>query len=143
MWVNALHVLQNAKHFIYYHHPVSKEKLKEWLSQVHLTVIPSTSHIEGSPLIMAESLIMGVPVLVSSQPAMMASIKHKDLIFKSGDVQDLIKKLKFLINENNYEPIQEFCREISDHYSYNSYLLNLKSIVNVYSNKRHLAWFKR
>jgi glycosyltransferase involved in cell wall biosynthesis len=122
---------QNAKHFVYYHAPVSKETLKDWLSQVQLTVIPSTSHIEGSPLIMAESLMMGVPVLVSSQPAMVASIKHKDLIFESGDVKDLIKKLNILVDENNYKPLKDFCSEISDHYSYTNYKRKLKAIVDV------------
>ncbi|MFC5283197.1 glycosyltransferase family 4 protein [Pedobacter alpinus] len=122
---------QNTKHFIYYHEPVSKEQLKEWLKKVHLTVIPSTSHIEGSPLIMAESLMMGVPVLVSSQPAMVASVQKSNLIFESGDLNDLIKKLNFLVDAASYSNIKKYCKLISVDYSYTNYIKNLKAIINV------------
>jgi glycosyltransferase involved in cell wall biosynthesis len=122
---------QNSKNFIFYHDPVSKEGLKEWLRNVNLTVIPSTTHIEGSPLIMAESLVMGVPVLVSSQPAMITSIKHTDLIFKSGNLNDLVYKLTFLLENKNYLIVKEYCLDISDKYSYPNYLKSLKYILNV------------
>jgi glycosyltransferase involved in cell wall biosynthesis len=125
-------VINESGHsYIDYHPPVDKTKLKNWFQKTHLTIIPSTSHIEGSPLIMAESLMMGTPVLVSSQPAMVASIDHQNLIFESGNLLDLIEKLKFLIEERNYTPLQIFCKKISLNYSYTNYINNLKSMVNV------------
>lgn len=121
---------QKPTNYIFYHPPVLKAELGKWLSKVHLTVIPSTSHIEGSPLIMAESLIMDVPVLVSSQPAMTESVKHKSLIFESGNLQDLIHKLSSLANFHNYQIVKDHCRKISAQYSYQNYLKQLKCILD-------------
>lgn len=122
---------QSNTGYIFYHEPVAKEKLRDWLSSVHLTVIPSTHHIEGSPLIMAESLMMETPVLVSSQPAMVASIKNINLIFESGDLSDLVTKLNFLTYSENYISAKKYGTALSTAYSYSNYLINLKSIVNV------------
>lgn len=116
---------------IFYHTPVSKEELKDHLSSMHLTIIPSTNHIEGSPLIMAESLVMGVPVLVSSQPAMATSIKNKYLIFESGNLQDLICKLNLLTNAERYERVKNYCAEIAPDYAFVRYVKKLKAIVDV------------
>jgi glycosyltransferase involved in cell wall biosynthesis len=124
-------IKQDDKNFIYYHPPVSKKELKTFFKQMHLTIVPSTTHVEGSPLIMAESLMMGVPVLVSSQPAMAASINQKSLIFDSGKVDKLIEKLNYLMVEENYLLTKAYCKEISIHYSYPNYLKNLKSILDV------------
>jgi glycosyltransferase involved in cell wall biosynthesis len=120
-----------ANNYIIYHLPVSKNGLKNLLALTHLTVIPSTHHIEGSPLIMAESIIMGVPVLVSSQPAMEASICSSQLVFDSGDCSDLITRLKALTNPDVYQTVKKHCQQISEQYSYPNYLKQLKHLIDV------------
>lgn len=119
------------ENFIFYHEPIPKEKLKAFLSQTHLTIIPSSSHIEGSPLIMAESFVMGVPVLVSSQPAMMASVKNKNLIFEANNINSLKEKLLYLTNEINYNAVKQHSLKLRNIYCYSNYIQNLKSILNV------------
>jgi glycosyltransferase involved in cell wall biosynthesis len=121
----------NTNYFIYYHEPMIKEKIREFLSQIHLTIIPSTSHIEGSPLIMAESLAMGVPVLVSSQPAMMASVKNEALIFESSNLESLIEKLMNLTNELKYNEVKKHCNQLMALYSYDNYFKGLKLLLDV------------
>lgn len=125
------YVMEQTGEYIFYHPPVSKQGLRDWLNLMHLTVIPSTHHIEGSPLIMAESLVMGVPALVSSQPAMVASIGNPYLIFNSGDIKDLVSKLSFLQETNNYQLIKNHCETIADKYTYSNYLKNLNLLVDV------------
>ncbi|HTN20036.1 MAG TPA: glycosyltransferase family 4 protein [Pelobium sp.] len=117
--------------YIFYHPPVSKEELKHWLNSVHLTVIPSTHHIEGSPLIMAESLVMGVPVLVSSQPALVESIKHKALIFESGNLDDLVAKLNTLTSPDIYQIVQKHIEAEVYKYNYSNYFKQLKYLIDV------------
>lgn len=117
--------------FIFYHAPVSKEEMRTWLSKIHLTIIPSTSHIEGSPLLLAESLAMHVPVLVSSQPAMMASVQNEHLIFRSGDLANLKSQLIYLLNNKHYQAAQKHCKVLSENYNYPNYLNHLKLILDV------------
>lgn len=126
-------IIKEASHhnYINYHLPVKKEELKGWYQKAHLTLIPSSSHVEGSPLVLAESLSMGTPVLVSSQPAMIASIKNENLIFELGNVDDLINKLKSLMVEKKYWAVQNFCKKIAPNYSYSKYITDLKSIIDV------------
>ena len=116
--------------YLSYHLPMTKTQLKEKLTQVHLTIIPSTSHIEGSPLIMAESLLSGTPVLVSSQPAMVSAIKHPELVFESLSLGDLKKKIYSLMQTKKYQEINEHCKEISSDFSYHRYVKNLEKIIN-------------
>lgn len=117
--------------FIQYHPPVDKMGFKGLLAQTDLVVIPSTHHIEGSPLVMAEALVMGLPVLVSMQPAMATSIGYADLIFKSGNLEDLKNKLLALCNPVIYQRASVHCGSISKQYSYNSYISGLKTFVYV------------
>lgn len=122
---------ESLNSYINYYGPVGNLKMKDWYQKVNLTIIPSSSHIEGSPLVMAESLIMGTPVLVSSQPAMIESIKHEGLIFKTGDVNDLAKKIMLLVNEKNYEQAKKYCKKISINFSYANYINKLSSVLDV------------
>lgn len=116
---------------VIYQEPVSKTIFKSWLETVHLVIIPSTSHVEGSPLVMAESLVMGVPVLVSSQAAMMASVKNEHLIFRINDKADLIYKINQLRLTENYRLAKKHCEEISNLYQYHNYCEQLKSAIDV------------
>jgi glycosyltransferase involved in cell wall biosynthesis len=126
-----LYVMEQMTAYIFYYPPVLKDGLKSLLNRIHLTVIPSTNHIEGSPLIMAESLVMGVPALVSSQPAMVESIGNPHLIFDSGNLKDLVRKLSFFQEENHYKPIKKHCDTIATKYTYSNYLKNLNVLVDV------------
>jgi glycosyltransferase involved in cell wall biosynthesis len=126
-----MYVMEQKADYILYHPPVLKEGLKSLLNRMHLTVIPSTNHIEGSPLIMAESLVMGVPALVSSQPAMTKSIGNKNLIFDSGNIKDLVNRLTFLLEKNNYQSVKNHCDIIAGNYTYSNYSKSLNVLIDV------------
>ncbi len=109
--------------------PAKPQELKAWYAKVDLTVIPSTSHIEGSPLVMAESLAMGTPVLVSSQPAMTASVNHENMYFKSGDLEDLTKKLSALLNPEIYNEVLDHSLTLANDYDYKNYVSRLEKLI--------------
>jgi glycosyltransferase involved in cell wall biosynthesis len=117
--------------YIYIYPPTNPEGLRERYKIADLTVIPSTTHLEGSPLVMAESISMGIPVLVSSQPAMIASINHQKLIFKSNDVVDLSNKLKELIDNKVYKEVIKQTLNLARDYSYENYVIQLEKIIGV------------
>ena len=114
---------------IFLHEAMGKQALADWIKKAHLTIIPSTTHVEGSPLIMAESLILGTPVLVSSQPAMAHSIQHASLIFESGDVSSLKAQIIQLMDENHYGEIMKHCALIANDFSYHRYVESLQNII--------------
>lgn len=117
--------------YIYLYPPASSEDLKKWFRKVDLTVIPSTSHIEGSPLVMAESLVMGTPVLVANQPAMVTALNHENMFFISGDLSNLILRLRMMLNPEIYSEILNHTKSLSKDYYYENYFNQLKIIVNV------------
>ena len=114
---------------IFLHEAMGKQALAEWIKKAHLVVIPSTTHIEGSPLIMAESLILGTPVLVSSQPAMAHSVQHPSLIFESGNISFLKAQIVQLMDEANYQEVLNHCYQIADDFSYHHYVERLQRII--------------
>ena len=114
---------------IFLHDAMGKQALAEWIKKAYLTIIPSTTHVEGSPLIMAESLILGTPVLVSSQPAMSHSLKHASLIFESGNISSLKAQIVHLMDEVQYREILNHCHQIADDFSYHRYVERLQHII--------------
>ena len=114
---------------IFLHDAMAKEALASWIKKAHLIVIPSTTHVEGSPLIMAESLILGTPVLVSSQPAMDHSVQHASLIFESGNISSLKTQIVQLMDEVHYQEILNHCYQIADDFSYHRYVERLQHII--------------
>lgn len=126
-WINS----QLNLGFIFLHPPTSPQELKKWYQISNLTIIPSTSHIEGSPLVMAESLLCGTPVLVSNQPAMVTAIENKNLYFNSGNKLDLKEKIRALLNPEIYSEVLIDINKLSVRYLYKSYIQNLEKIINV------------
>jgi glycosyltransferase involved in cell wall biosynthesis len=117
--------------YIFLYPPAQPVDLKNLYHASHLTIIPSTTHIEGSPLVMAESISMGTPVLVSSQPAMVASIKDQRLVFKTGKVMDLCQKIKELLEDSVYEELLQQTLTLAQDYSYKNYIAQLQKIIRV------------
>jgi len=117
--------------FIYLYPPTNPERLRELYKSSDLTIIPSTSHIEGSPLVMAESISMGTPVLVSSQPAMAASLNHESLVFENGNLDDLTYKLSALLDKKVYGAVVKQTLILVKNYTYDNYILQLQKIIGV------------
>lgn len=107
----------------------STEELVEEYQRAHLTVIPSGSHIEGSPLTLAESLVCGTPVLVSNQAAMVNSVQHPQLVFESGHSMDLKEKLKWMMQTENYQELVLHSASIAHEYSYSHYFDTLATML--------------
>lgn len=117
--------------YIFLYPPAKPEELKDWYNKVRLTIIPSTTHIEGSPLVMAESLSSNTPVLASNQPAMVDSLKQENMTFISGDLNDLILKLRVLLNPIEYEQVFNHTKNLAKEYHYDNYIYHLQKIINV------------
>jgi glycosyltransferase involved in cell wall biosynthesis len=63
-------------------------------------VVPSTTHKEGMPLVIAEALGFGLPVVGSDQPVVIEAIADSGLICPQGNGAYLADTLHSLLNDN-------------------------------------------
>lgn len=70
-------------------------------------VVPSTTHREGNPLVIAEAISVGTPVIASDQPPMVESIGEAGATFPSGDVIALAAQIERMLTDETYS---EACR---------------------------------
>ncbi len=113
---------------------LEKHHLMDVYRKAKVLVVPSTTHIEGSPLVIAEALTMGVPVIASDQPAMIEAVGSSGLIFKSFDSDDLSDKILFLFdNYGHLKQLTENCKERAIEFSSKNYRRKLREILLVFN----------
>lgn len=81
---------------IFYRGIIGREKVIEKLQQNFMSVLPTKYYGEGTPGFLIESLIAGVPVLVSSfsQSSLLIEDNVNGIIFELGSKDDLKAKLR-------------------------------------------------
>lgn len=65
-------------------------------------LVPTTTHQEGNPLVIAEALYGGTPVIASDQPPMIESVGDAGIIVKQGDAEALAKAIRRLEFDESY-----------------------------------------
>lgn len=96
-----------------------------------LVIIPSTTHIEGNPLVLAEAVSCGTPVIVSNQQAMVETIEGAGLSFESGNFEELAEKIhKALSSVTLYQHLKDSCSAVKDKFSMNRYKKNFKALLS-------------
>lgn len=94
-------------------------------------VVPSSTHTEGNPLVIAEAITCGLPVIVSDQPAMVETIGGAGRYFASGDARGLASELLKIYNDQlHYEKLLSSCMELKKKFSTDSYIDSLKTILS-------------
>ncbi len=80
--------------------PFPNERIAEELSKVDVLVVPSTWY-ENTPLIIYTAFATGVPVVATNLGGMAEVVRHEEngLLFELGDLEDLTRQLKRLIDE--------------------------------------------
>ena len=86
------------------------KNLEELYKNAYAFVLPSTA--EGLPTVVLEAMAYGIPVLTSNIPECMELVKDYGWSFENKDVQDLEKKLEYLIN--NPEVINEKAKKAQE-----------------------------
>lgn len=120
---------------IFYHGRVEGAELLNLYKMAHLCIIPSHSHIEGSPLVIAESLFSRTPLLVSNQPAMIDSVGKAGFSFISGDVESLFLAIhKFIIDLAFREALNTNCIIESEKFSFINYKNKVNNLIKVHFN---------
>jgi len=116
---------------------VDQFQLLESYKKSKLLVVPSTTHIEGNPLVIAEAISCFTPVLVSDQNAMIEAVGSAGLSFKSGSCDELMIALELIFanNERGLKELAENCKNEYKKFSFETYKLAIKetlSSLNLY-----------
>lgn len=91
---------------------IINDKLSNPLSTMgsyDLMIVPSI--YDSYPNVILESLFTGTPVLASDNSGMKEILQYPELLFKTGDSQDIADKIeKIANNSDTYKKIKELCK---------------------------------
>lgn len=90
---------------------VQGEVLEELYSNAYIYALPSD--LEGMPLSLLEAMSYGNCCLVSDIHECTEVVEDKAVIFKKGDVEDLMKKIQYLCEEQCI--VEEYKRVAADY----------------------------
>jgi glycosyltransferase involved in cell wall biosynthesis len=108
---------------------LNNEQIIEAYLQSKALVVPSSSHKEGNPLVIAEAISLGLPIIASDQPPMIEAVGKAGYIFKSGEADDLAQKIKQLFKDTNLNEKTEETEMRKHVFSYATYTMTLDNIV--------------
>ena len=106
---------------INYRGPLNNDEVINKLREYDLLVFPTRAVFEGTPGVIAESLIAGTPILSSEFPqADSLLIKNKDSIwFKMFDVVDFENKFRTLLDDSSIVlELMKHCQDSAQKYTY-------------------------
>jgi glycosyltransferase involved in cell wall biosynthesis len=94
-------------------------------------VVPSTTHKEGNPLVVAEAIFAGTPVIASDQPPMIESVGEAGIIVEQGDDQALAGAIRRVYNDDLF--YNSLCREAQQRrrlFGYQQYKEEIKMVLD-------------
>jgi glycosyltransferase involved in cell wall biosynthesis len=94
-------------------------------------IVPSTTHKEGNPLVIAESLYAGTPVIASDQPPMVESVGKAGIIFPEGEVEALSDAMQTILKQDGaWEVMSSEARRRKRLFTYEHYAREMDNILN-------------
>ncbi|MGL1890176.1 MAG: glycosyltransferase family 4 protein [Spirochaetaceae bacterium] len=91
--------------------PISK------LSKYDLMIVPSI--YDSYPNVILESIFTGTPVLGSDNSGMSAILDNPQLLFKTGDPDDIASKIEEIYNDEKlYKEVHSLCRKRAEYHDF-------------------------
>ncbi|MCS4199751.1 glycosyltransferase family 4 protein [Salinibacter ruber] len=93
-------------------------------------LVPTTTHLEGNPLVIAEALYAGTPVIASDQPPMIESVADAGIIVEQGDAAALASAIaRANSDESYYQSLREAALDRGDMFGYDRYKNRVRNIM--------------
>lgn len=109
---------------------IDKAELATAYQAAKILVVPTSGHMEGSPLVISEAISLGVPVICSDQPAMIEAAGSAGISFRSGNVKDLTSLLaQVLMDETFYTNLAISTTREAVKFSPDQYADRMESII--------------
>lgn len=99
--------------------------------QARALVVPSTTHKEGNPLVVAESIFAGTPVIASDQPPMVESVGDAGIIVGQGDDRALAEAIHRVYSDGSYyQSLRREAWKRRNLFSYQQYKEKIETIMD-------------
>lgn len=99
--------------------------------QAQALVVPSTTHKEGNPLVVAESIFAGTPVIASDQPPMVESVGDAGIIVGQGDDRALAEAIHRVYSDGSYyESLRREAWKRKNLFSYQQYKEKIETMMD-------------
>jgi glycosyltransferase involved in cell wall biosynthesis len=98
--------------------------------QARVLIVPSTTHKEGNPLVVAESIFAGTPVIASDQPPMVESVGEAGIIVGQDNSQPLAEAIRRVYKDDPF--YRSLCREAQERrhlFGYQRYKKEIKRVL--------------
>jgi glycosyltransferase involved in cell wall biosynthesis len=104
-------------------------ELVEKYQEARALLVPSTTHKEGNPLVVAEAIYAGTPVIASDQPPMIESVGSAGMIVERGNAEELAKAIRVLQTEpETYTEKREYAEDRAGLFGYERYRRQIRDI---------------
>jgi glycosyltransferase involved in cell wall biosynthesis len=104
-------------------------ELVDRYQEARALLVPSTTHKEGNPLVIAEAIYAGTPVIASDQPPMIESVGDAGMIVEQDNAQELAEAIRVLqTNPEAYRDKKKRAEARADLFSYDRYRRDIEGI---------------
>jgi glycosyltransferase involved in cell wall biosynthesis len=108
---------------------LDSEDLVDCYQSARALLVPSTTHKEGNPLVIAEAIYAGTPVIASDQPPMIESVGDAGIIVKQGSSFELAGAMRTMQTSlDTYSKLRENAKSRADRFGFDRYLKRLEGI---------------
>jgi glycosyltransferase involved in cell wall biosynthesis len=108
---------------------LTSDALVERYQNARALIVPSTTHKEGNPLVVAEALYAGTPVIASDQPPMVESVGDAGIIVEQGNADAMASALRTcLVDEGKYQKLCSRARKRASEFSYERYRARIEKV---------------
>ena len=110
---------------------LNSEQLVKAYHRARALVVPSTTHKEGNPLVVAEAIYAGTPVIASDQPPMIESVGEAGIIVEQGDFTALASAVKSVYEDTSmYDRIHQHAERRKKKFGFAHYKKQIKAIAS-------------
>jgi glycosyltransferase involved in cell wall biosynthesis len=107
------------------------EALVRMYQKARALLVPSTTHKEGNPLVVAEALYAGTPVIASDQPPMIESVGEAGIIVEQGKARELARAIRRMQGEDGlYAKVRECAEARGELFGYDHYRERIEGITS-------------
>lgn len=108
---------------------LDRESLIQAYRKARVLVVPSSTHTEGNPLVIAEALTCGLPVIASDQGAMVEAIGEAGCCFKRYDAADLARQIEWMFSDGNLEERTRPTAARHEDFSLDTYARRIRGVL--------------
>lgn len=109
---------------------LDRESLIHAYQMARALVVPSSTHTEGNPLVIAEALTCGLPVIASNQGAMVEAIRKAGCCFRRFDVVDLARQIEWMFTGDHLQICSRNTIESRQDFSLEAYQINIAEVLS-------------